>query len=120
MFDTATIGQYGEEIAKRFLIKRGYTVLDLNKRYKVSELDIVACKENKLFVVEVKTSLATYNPLQRPEERVDNRKRQKLRKAVSLYMQKFPEKDVQFMVCAVRIQEKPKRAWVTIMDDLVL
>ncbi len=50
------IGKYGEEIAKNFLIKQGFEILETNFRYsKMAEIDIIALKENIVHFVEVKT-----------------------------------------------------------------
>jgi len=50
------IGKYGEDIAKDFLIKNKYEILNTNYRYsRVAEIDIIASKDNILHFVEVKT-----------------------------------------------------------------
>ncbi len=50
------IGKYGEEIAKNFLIKKGYKILETNYHYsKMAEIDIVAQFKDVLHFVEVKT-----------------------------------------------------------------
>jgi len=50
------LGEWGEEYAVLYLIKKGYTILDRNWFYDKAELDIV-CQKDKdtLIVVEVKT-----------------------------------------------------------------
>ena len=53
-------GKYGEEIAKNFLIKKGYKILEMNFHYsKQSEIDIIAQKNNIIHFVEVKTRTQT-------------------------------------------------------------
>lgn len=50
------LGQIGEELAANWLMKNGFRILHRNWRSKYGyELDIVAFKENKLHIVEVKT-----------------------------------------------------------------
>lgn len=49
------LGQYGENIAEKHLIALGYKIKARNIRYGKEELDIVAEKDSKLIVVEVKT-----------------------------------------------------------------
>jgi len=50
------IGKYGEDIAKNFLIKKGFKILETNYRYsRVAEIDIIATKNDILHFVEVKT-----------------------------------------------------------------
>ena len=49
------IGKIGENIAKTFLMKQGFTILDQNYQIRYGELDIVAKKDNVLHFVEVKS-----------------------------------------------------------------
>ena len=50
------LGQIGEELAANWLMKTGFRILHRNWRSKYGyELDIVAFKDNKLHIVEVKT-----------------------------------------------------------------
>ena len=49
------LGQQGEDIAAKFLMKKGYKILDRNWRHHHLELDIVAMDGDMLVVVEVKT-----------------------------------------------------------------
>ena len=50
------IGKYGEELAKDFLTKKGYEILEMNYHYsRVAEIDIIAAKSGVLHFIEVKT-----------------------------------------------------------------
>lgn len=49
------IGKIGESIAKTFLMKHGFEVLDQNYRIKQGELDLIVKKDNVLHFVEVKS-----------------------------------------------------------------
>ena len=49
-------GNFGENLACNYLIKKGFTILEQNWRYKHLEIDIIACKENRLHIVEVNNS----------------------------------------------------------------
>ncbi|MCF7844051.1 YraN family protein [Candidatus Gracilibacteria bacterium] len=49
------IGKIGENIARTFLVKHGFYVLDINYRTKYGEIDIIAKKDNVLRFVEVKS-----------------------------------------------------------------
>lgn len=49
------LGKAGEEIAAGHLERRGYRILARNWRIHRDELDIIAKKDGKLIVVEVKT-----------------------------------------------------------------
>ena len=48
-------GEMGENIAVRFLMKQGYSILGRNYTKKWGEIDIIAEKERKLHFVEVKS-----------------------------------------------------------------
>ena len=52
---TTETGNKGELLARNYLEDKGYTILDHNWRNQHLELDIVAQKDGKLVVVEVKT-----------------------------------------------------------------
>lgn len=54
MADHNELGKKGEELAAEFLIHHGFKIRDRNWKYVSEELDIVAEKEGKLVVVEVK------------------------------------------------------------------
>ena len=53
--DTQKTGEIGENIAVKFLVKQGFSILDRNYTKKWGELDIVAKKDNKLYFIEVKS-----------------------------------------------------------------
>ena len=52
---TQKTGEIGENIAVRFLVKRGFTVVDRNYTKKWGEIDIVAEKADKIYFIEVKS-----------------------------------------------------------------
>src|SRR5215207_184614 len=49
------VGQYGEELAARYLAKSGFAILERNWRCELGEIDIVAREGDALVVCEVKT-----------------------------------------------------------------
>ena len=49
------IGKYGENLAKEYLIKKGYEIIETNYRYsRYGEIDIIALYKKELCFVEVK------------------------------------------------------------------
>ena len=49
------VGSYGEDVAARFLVEAGLTVLARNWRCELGEIDVVARDGSTLVIVEVKT-----------------------------------------------------------------
>ena len=49
------IGKMGEQIAAKYLITKGYIIRNVNWRINRLEIDIVAEKNNRIIIVEVKT-----------------------------------------------------------------
>ena len=51
-----SVGKKGEELARDYLSKLGYKILECNKRFsRFCEIDIIALDKNTLVFVEVKT-----------------------------------------------------------------
>jgi putative endonuclease len=49
------LGSFGEQLACNYLIKKDFQIIDRNYRFKKSEIDIIAKKDNQLVIIEVKT-----------------------------------------------------------------
>jgi putative endonuclease len=58
--DEDDTGKKGEDIARNYLIGKGYRILDSNWHWGHKEIDIVARQENEIVVVEVKTRAENY------------------------------------------------------------
>jgi len=70
------VGELGEKLAKDFLVKRGYKILETNYRCPEGELDIVAIHQKYLIFIEVRTK--SNLKFCSPEESVTFAKKQKL------------------------------------------
>lgn len=86
-------GRIGEEVAVRYLKKKGYHILDRNALYYQkegpanSEIDIVAKKDGCIVFVEVKTSFTGSGKTRiAPEERVDIRKRKHIHRGLERWL----------------------------------
>lgn len=77
------LGKKGEEIAERFLIQKGYKIIELNYRIRGGEIDIVAIDKDSLVYFEVKTR--TSDEFGSPEESVTPRKIKHLVKTAKFY-----------------------------------
>ena len=78
-------GILGEKLARDFLKKRGYRILETNYRYRQGEIDIIAKHKDFLVFVEVrsKTSLIFGSP----EESITPTKKERMRAAAAHYQQ---------------------------------
>jgi putative endonuclease len=85
------LGIEGEELAVRFLKKKGYKIVSRNFKSPVGEMDIIAEDGDTLVFIEVKTR--TDDSFGHPFEAVTPRKREKLRKVALGYL-KHSRRDV--------------------------
>ena len=86
--ESRRLGRWGEDLAAKFLVGKGYRVLDRNWKCRFGELDLVAEGGGFISVVEVKQRRS--NPFGTGAAHVDRRKREKLRTAAELYLQAHP------------------------------
>ncbi|PIZ87782.1 MAG: YraN family protein [Candidatus Nealsonbacteria bacterium CG_4_10_14_0_2_um_filter_40_15] len=69
-------GKVGEEIAKDYLKRKGYKIIEQNYKTKYAEIDLIVRKGNELVFVEVRTKKG--EDFGTPEETIDKRKLRKL------------------------------------------
>lgn len=102
MNDNKTTGNLGEELAAEWLIKKGYTIVERNWRYRFWEVDIIASYNNRLHFFEIKTR--TTKRFGHPEESIGKEKMQSLKKAAEEYLYRHTQwKYLQFDVLAITI-----------------
>ena len=124
--DKQKIGEMGENIAVRFLMKHDFSILDRNYTKKWGEIDIVAKKDGKLYFIEVKSvSRETLKNLDqyRPEDNMHPWKLKRLARTMQTYLisKKVPEEtDWQGDLLVVFIDMKNKKAKVKVVSDIVL
>lgn len=78
------IGKQGEELAREFLSKNGYAILETNYRYRKAEIDLIAQKDQTLAIVEVKTRTST--DFGTPESFVNKKKINLILEATNAYV----------------------------------
>ncbi|NTW32576.1 MAG: endonuclease [Bacteroidetes bacterium] len=78
------LGKKGEEMAKEYLIQKGYKILETNWRQGSYEIDIIASFKSFLVIAEVKTRCS--NAFGEPEEFVNKQKQKFLIKAAGMYI----------------------------------
>jgi len=129
------IGKLGEELAKKYLIKHGYTIKEENYTKKYGEIDLIAQKDNITHFVEVKSIVShetkinvsretqktvtheTYDPIQN----IHPGKLKSLSRVIQVYLVTHETVlDWQFDVITVKINEKDRIGTVKHIKDLVL
>lgn len=85
------IGKIGENIARTFLMKHGFSIESTNFRTKYGEIDIIAKKDNRYRFLEVKsvkvTSFSTIKNLSvRPEDNLTINKWKRILISVEIYL----------------------------------
>ncbi|MEN8113392.1 MAG: YraN family protein [Actinomycetota bacterium] len=74
----STVGDTGEEIAARFLARRGVAIIERNVRVGRDEIDLLSRDRGELVAVEVKTGVGRDS---RPWENFDDLKSARIRRA---------------------------------------
>jgi putative endonuclease len=93
------VGRYGERVALRHVVSRGWQVLDTNWRGKDGELDIVALDGDVLVVIEVKTRSG--HGFGHPAEAVTPRKLARIKRLTGQWLTAFRER-----LAAARLAEE--------------
>lgn len=95
----------GEDLACRYLEKRGYKILERNKHYsRFCEIDIIAEYKNTLVFVEVKTR--TTNDFGTPFEAITKSKYENIKKGIQFYLQEH--KFQKYRIDVIGITLKPE------------
>jgi putative endonuclease len=128
--ETQKIGEIGENIAVKFLVKQGFSILDRNYTKKWGEIDIVAEKKGKLYFIEVKSISSvssflheTWEGNYRPEENMHPWKMKRMARTIQTYLlsKKIPDtKEWQVDLLIVYLDLENKRAKVKVVEDIVL
>ncbi|EXX91369.1 endonuclease [Paenibacillus darwinianus] len=104
-------GRNGEEAAADMLLANGYFIRHRNWRCRSGELDIIAEKDGRLVIIEVRTRRAG-GRFGTAAESVDYRKRRQLQTTAQVYMQSAGVQgcEVRFDVIAVSVNSGGKLA----------
>ena len=96
------IGKYGEDIAKDFLIKNKFEIIETNYRYsRVAEIDIIASKKDVLHFVEVKTRTQEF--FGSPLEAITPNQLKQIFSCASEYMSKSKKRYRKYQIDAIGI-----------------
>jgi putative endonuclease len=84
------IGTLGESLAKRFLVERGYILVESNAYVDGDELDLIMAHGSMIVAVEVKTTTNGVDPF----EAIDDDKMFRIRRAADAYRLQISRIDV--------------------------
>ena len=99
-------GKKGEELAKEYLEKQGYKIVELNKRFsRFCEIDIIAKDKDTFVFCEVKTRKTTI--CGSPLEAITKSKYQNIKKGIFFYLQENSSYK-KFRIDAISIVLEPK------------
>ncbi|PIP21815.1 MAG: YraN family protein [Candidatus Nealsonbacteria bacterium CG23_combo_of_CG06-09_8_20_14_all_40_13] len=101
------LGQAGENLAKKYLQKKGLKVLASNLRFPFGEIDILAQDGDYLVVVEVKTK--SNLDFGAPYEMVNFKKRRKLFNLARALSARFPGQDIRVDVVSIETNNTPAK-----------
>jgi len=129
--ETQKTGEIGENIAVKFLVKRGFSILDRNYTKKWGEIDIIAEKDGKLYFVEIKSvskpnlDIVTHETLDQyhPEDNMHPWKLKRMSRTIQTYLlsQKIDEeKEWQVDLLVIFLDIKNKKAKIKVVSDIIL
>ena len=111
------LGVLGEKLAKDFLKKRKYHILETNFRCPEGELDIIAKKDDYLVFVEVRTKASS--SFGTPEESITSTKKEKLITSALSYLSSHPKEQGLWRidVIAIDTDEKGKPSRIELIEN---
>jgi putative endonuclease len=132
--DTKQLGNFGENIACKYLEKKGYKILDRNyvpswlKGVNKKEVDVIAAKGGIVYFVEVKTLAQKESALRQaqggafaPEDKVNFQKRKKIIKVAECWLadKKYPPDTMwQVDIISIRVNTETKTAKIKHLENI--
>ncbi|MCR4284125.1 MAG: YraN family protein [Parcubacteria group bacterium] len=134
--DKRQVGELGEDIACRFLVKQGHKIRDRNYRKKWGEIDIISEKDNIIHFIEVKSVSRETLPSNvnhetnsyTPEDNVHPWKLKRIYRTIQTYLldkkvyhtkQGEDETEWQIDIIAVFLNIKTRKAKVRITENII-
>ncbi|MCE9549326.1 YraN family protein [Candidatus Nomurabacteria bacterium] len=136
--DKQKLGEIGENIAVKFLVKHGFSIKDRNYTKKWGELDIVAEKANKIYFIEVKsvsrdnlenvnrdlpTGQAGTLDQYKPEDNMHPWKLKRLSRTIQTYLlakKISDDREWQVDLLVVFLDINNKKARIKVVKDIIL
>ncbi len=127
--DKQKVGEIGENVACRFLMKRGFEIVERNYWKKWGEIDVIAKKDGVLRFIEVKTvscktlaDVTRGTDAYRPEDNIHPWKLKRLSRTMQTYLLEKGNDDIewQFDVIAIYLDMSNRKAKVNFLEDIVI
>lgn len=98
------LGNFGEDLAVKYLIRNGYKIVGRKFRTKLGEIDVIAKDKSKNEIVFIEVKTRTSDKYGQPEEAVGFFKQQKLVKAIYYYINTYNlDEDFRVDVIGIKI-----------------
>ncbi|MDR3519798.1 MAG: YraN family protein [Candidatus Pacebacteria bacterium] len=124
------IGELGESVAVKFLMKHNFSILERNYTKKWGEIDVITEKDSKLYFIEVKSvaretldNVLHETSDYRPEDNMHPWKLKRLSRTIQTYLlsNKVPEeKEWQLDLLVVFLDMKNRKAKIKTISDVIL
>ncbi len=113
------IGSFGENLACKYLSKKGYKIIGRNIKVSYQEIDIIAKIKEKIVFVEVKTR--TSNMFGQADEAIYSHKIKNLKKAIGMYIgsKKIDPENINLDFIAIDINKSEKTANISHKKDII-
>ena len=113
------VGELGESIAREYLQKKGYQIIETNFRCREGEIDIIARDKNYLTFVEVRTRKSS--GFGTPEESINAAKKEKLTSLAFAYLQTHRKSPSlwRFDVVAVELNQDGQVSRINLIQDAI-
>jgi len=98
------VGEKGEKLAQEYVLKQGYKILEVNKRFsRFCEIDIIALDKDTLVFIEVKTRSSDF--CGSPFEAITQNKYENIKTGLFTYLQENKYK--KFRIDAISVLLRP-------------
>lgn len=125
------VGDFGEGIALKFLMKHSFTLLERNYLRPWGEIDLIVKKAKETHFIEVKTSVSyemdgedtkkASREISRPEDNIHPMKLRRMHKAIQTYCMQHDIGEEEIFVDAiiVKVSRDYTKAKVTFIDNVL-
>jgi putative endonuclease len=97
-------GDICENLAKKYLLEKGFKILERNYRKKWGEIDLIASQEDMLHFVEVKGTLFNSKYDHKPEDNVHMWKTRRIWRAIQTWFMDHPDyEDFEWQIDVVAV-----------------